>query len=148
MSSIVDVAVALTTALAGHTFSKAMAVERTYSPEHGLESMVTPRLLVVVRSDDTSPVSRSADQAEYQIDVAVQAKLEKASGEELTEEIDGWMAVVDEVKRYLNRLRPATLQATTVVSVKNKPVYSPAHMRKLSVFTSVVTPTVRVTRAV
>jgi hypothetical protein len=146
MLSIVDITTAIAAELAGHQFGKLMVVERTYEPEHGLEELRTARLIVVPRSDKTSVATREADQSDYEIDIAIQAKLAK-QGAELTTEIDGWMAVADQVKRFVNRLRPSTATGAKVVQVVNKPIYDWDHLRNSGVFTSVITATVRVVRA-
>jgi len=144
MSLITDIADAIVADLNLQTFSKALVAVRLYDPEVGLEELVGGRVVVVPKDKvRTATVTRSLDQRDSSIDVAVQAKIVARPGED-TAEIDGWMDYTDEIEAFLVRLKPSQMPNVLVTGVQNSPVFSWDHLHMLRVFTSLLTVTVAV----
>jgi len=98
-----------------------------------LHVTVVPKGVALERAD------RSREQADVRIDVAVQKKV---AGDT---EIDGLMALVEEIAAFVRDLRLESCAAVWL-RTENEPIYSPEHLVELGVFTSVLTVSFRVVR--
>lgn len=143
-SLLVDVAASICSKLNAQSFEKTLEAVRIYDTEVKLQDLAGGR--IVVRPSDEEPVAvigRALDRREFRIDVAVQCKIEAATGED-TAEIDGWMAYVDEIKAYLNRLAATDAEPYfTVTAVDHKPAYSEKHLREMRLFFAVLVVKIR-----
>ncbi|MCR4415292.1 MAG: hypothetical protein NUV77_23010 [Thermoguttaceae bacterium] len=142
MSKIVEIADAVVQEFNGGQFSQPVEAQRYYRPTFELAQMKTLHVSVVPKGITIAGLSRSADQHEYQLDVAVQKKL---AGEGL-EEIDGLLTLVEEIADHFRTPRLASLAGVLCVKVENAPVYAVEHIEEMRLFTSVLTLTFRVTR--
>ena len=142
-SIITTIADAVVAAMNGAIFSRAFTAQRSYLPIFDLKDMVDLHVTVVPKGVSTEASSRNASQEEYQIDVAVQQKVDSLQAES----IDPLMALVQEIVDFW-RLRRVTVGAVPAACVKaaNLPVYAPEHLSQLQQFTSIVTLTFRMVR--
>ena len=144
-SLLADIAIALTAKLNAETFTKALTVARIYDPEVKLEELAGGRIVVFPAEEESRAVdARNIDRRNLVLHVAIQAKLETSSDGD-TEEIDGWLAYVDEVKEYLNRLRNMDEEPYFVVTgIEHRPAYSVRHLRESRLFFALIIVKVRV----
>lgn len=144
MSTIIDIVNGVvgelnspTSPLAGLT-----TAERAYSPVFDLRDMKDLHVTVVPRSLEMSAASRSLTQFEVQIDIGVQKKLDSAE----QSEIDGLMAVVEQVADHLRGRRLDAEPEVAWLRTENNPIFAQEHMGELRQFTSVLSVTYRVMR--
>ena len=145
MSAISDIAEAVKTILNVPTFSPPFTATRGYLPVFELEDMNTLHVTVVPRTETILPASRSQNQHDYQIDIAVQQRF----SDDTNAVIDPLMTLVEAIKDYLKQLQlvgNATALDSSWVRTANEPIYDPAHMSKWRQFTSLLTVTYRVFR--
>jgi hypothetical protein len=143
MSTVIEIADAVVTALSGHAFGQPFTAQRCYVPAFDLKDMKDLHVTVVPRGLEMSTATRSLLQDDVQIDVAVQKKLPvDTSGDKVA--IDALMSLVQEVADFIR----ATGRFGDAVWVKteNKPIYSPEHLEQLRQFTAVLTLTLRAMR--
>ena len=140
MSVIADIAEAVKTALNSHPFSQAFTAQRKYRPAFDLADMADLHVTVVPKGMTITPVGRDRNQHDVQVDVAVQKKVANDS------EIDGLMALVEEVGDFLRFMRLEACPQACWVGTENTPIYAPDHLENLHQFTSVLTFTFRVLR--
>lgn len=142
MAKIVEIAEAVVQELSGGQFSQPIEVQRYYRPSIELAQMKTLRVSVVPKGIAITGLTRTIDQYEYQLDVAVQKKL---VGEGL-EEIDGLVGLVEEIADHFSPPRLSSLPDVLCVKVENIPVYSIEHLEEMRLFTSVLTLSFRAAR--
>ena len=134
------IAEAVKDSLNAETFSPPFTAERGYLPVFELKDMTTLHVTVVPRGLTDEPLDRTKNKEEYQIDVAVQKKLDAADAAE----IDLLMALVESIWKHFRRgILPTTPKAFHV-NTENMPIYSQEHLGELRQFTSVLTLTFRV----
>ncbi len=102
----------------------------------------TLHVTVVPKGMTVEPASRSLIQDDYQIDVAVQKKLNAADNAEL----DELMGLVEEIGDFFRRRRLDAVPDAVCVKIENVPIYAPEHISELRGFTSILTLTFRVLR--
>ncbi len=141
MPLITDVADAVVTALNAATLSQSVTSVRFYRPVFELAQLKTLRVSVVPKKIEISSFSRSANQYDVGIDIAVQKKLDTGDNAE----IDPLMALVDEIGEFF-RLKRLDSVAAIWIKTENAPVYALEHLEQQRVFTSVLTFTFRVVR--
>ena len=83
MSVITDIAEAVKDALNGGTFSLAFTAERHYQPLFELPEMKTLHVTVVPKSMVVQSGARDRNQHDYQVDIAVQKKLDAGDNAEI-----------------------------------------------------------------
>lgn len=142
MAKIVEIADAVVQELRGGQFSQPIEVQRHYRPSFELAQMKSLRVSVVPKGIAITGLTRTIDQHEYQVDVAVQKKL---AGEGL-EEIDDLVGLVEEIADHFGAPRMASLPDVLCVKVENIPVYSTEHLEEMRLFTSVLTLSFRAAR--
>lgn len=140
MSVIVDIAEAVKNELNGHHFSQSFTAVRTYLPVYELKDMGTLHVTVVPKSRELQLETRRDVRRDYEIDIAVQ----KRFSADTAAEIDPLMTLVEEITDFFVPGRMTSYPAAVCFPATNNPVYSPAHMRRMRQFTSVVTLTFRV----
>lgn len=132
-----DIAEAVKEALNGHSFSMPFTAQRAYRPSFELPEMKTLHVTVVPHGVEITTAGRAIIQDDVAIDVAVQKKFDTDEPAEL----DGLMALVEEIGEFLRSQRPAD---AAWVKTENAPIYSAEHMEQYRQFTSVLTVTYRV----
>jgi hypothetical protein len=138
-AKIVSLCDAVVQQLGGHTFSQPFVAERYYQPDFKLSEMDSLRVSVVPRSIVMRPLDRLRQTHEYEIDVAVQQKLDSE-----IDKIDELLELVEEIAEYfrLNPVPPNT--GARCVEVRNAPIYASEHLQELRQFTSILTLVYRV----
>ena len=145
MSLITAIADAVVTDLNGAaagTFAQAFTAARHYRPQFDLAELKTLRVSVVPKGIAITGLMRSANQHDVSVDVAVQKKVNPADSAEL----DGLMALVEQIADYFRLRRLTALPTALWTKTDNVPVYAPEHLEQKQVFTSVLTFTFRVVR--
>ena len=142
MSVVTEVADAVVAELNAQEFSLAFTAVRSYLPRYDLAEMKDLRVTVVPRSMAILPATRSQNQHDVEIDIAVQKKLTKADNQE----IDSLVDLVDEIAQKFRLKRLSTLPAAVWAKTVEDPIYLPEHLDQLRQFTSVVTLTFRLAR--
>jgi len=140
-ASIVAIADAVTADLNGNTFSQTFIAQRLYLPVFDLQSMSELKVTVVPKGITSSSLDRSRDNFDYQIDVAVQKKVNSQ-----IEVIDSLMRLVEEIGDYFRSNPLSSYPGARCTNVENTPVYAQDHLQELRQFTSVLTLTFRLWR--
>lgn len=142
MSLVLDIADAVANELNTGSFSQTFIAQRLYRPEFDLTAMKSLHVTVVPKAIASSSLSRSANQFDVSVDVAVQKKI--ATEEE--SEIDPLMLLVEELADFFRLRRLSAYANASWLKTENAPVYSPEHLETKKLFTSVLTFTFRVVR--
>lgn len=142
MSTVIDVADALTRSLNDGEFSLPFTAERLLLPEFELGDMDNLHVTVVPKSIRTSSLGRGQMQRDVEIDVAVQRRYREA----VPEEIDPLMVLVDEIAEAYPGKRLETYPLASCLKVTNDPIYAPEHMQEYRQFTSLLTFLFRIAR--
>jgi hypothetical protein len=140
-ASIVAIADAVTAELNGNTFTQTFTAQRLYLPVFDLQSMAELKVTVVPKGITSSSLDRSRDNFDYQIDVAVQKKVNSQ-----IEVIDSLMRLVEEIGDYFRSNPLSSYPGARCTNVENTPVYAQDHLQELRQFTSVLTLTFRLWR--
>lgn len=142
MAVITDIAEAVKDALNGETFSQAFTAERHYQPLFELKDMKTLHVTVVPKGVTVVSGARGKNQHDYEIDVAVQKKLDAGDNTET----DPLMTLVDEIADFFRFKRLEGYPLAAWIKTENAPVYAREHLEQMRQFTSVLTLTFRVLR--
>jgi hypothetical protein len=142
MATVTDIADAVAAELNGHTFSQPFEAKRYYRPLFDLAAMSALHVSVVPKGVSAERMDRSRHQEEYQVDVAVQKKVEALDNATL----DLLAGLVEEIGLFLRDRRLAACPAAVWLRTENVPIYAPEHLDELRQFTSVLTLTFRVVR--
>jgi hypothetical protein len=141
MATIIDIAEAVVAELNGASFSQPVTAERLYAPQFELAEMTTLHVSVVPRGLSSASLDRSRDTFQYQIDLAVQQKVDQANPP-----LDALMTLVEEIADHFRAGSLASFTAARCSDVVNEPVFAPEHLTELGQFTSVITLTFKVWR--
>jgi hypothetical protein len=141
MATIIDIADSVVAELNNATFSQPVSAARHYAPQFDVKQMQTLHVSVVPRGVSSKSLDRSRDSFEYQIDVAVQQKVDQANPP-----LDALVTLTEEIADHFRAGALASFPMARCVEVKNEPVYSPEHLTELGQFTSVLTFTFKVFR--
>ena len=139
ISDLADVVVAL---LDAQQFSQPLTAVRTYLPVFDLAEMKDLHVTVVPKSVSSQSGDRSRSQYDYEIDVAVQKKLQATDNAE----IDDLAALVEEIADAFRSKRPPGFTSAICLKTDNDPVYAQEHLDQMRQFTSVLTLTFRIMR--
>lgn len=142
MAVITDVADAVVAELNAASFSQTVEAVRGYVPQFDLAEMKDLHVTVVPKGVSILPGSRSQNQHDLAIDVAVQKKLDKADNTE----IDALMGLVDEIADRFRLRRLDSYPNAVWLKTEQQPIYSQEHLDQMRQFTSVLTFTFRVVR--
>jgi hypothetical protein len=140
-ATIVQIADAVVAQLNATPFSRPLHAERHYLPQFELSEMTELRVSVVPRSVASKGLDRNRDSFDYQVDVAVQQKLDPTPGN-----LDALMALVEEIADHFRSHPLAGHPQARCTEVENAPVYAPEHLDEFRQFTSVLTLTFRAWR--
>lgn len=140
MSTIVQLADAVVSELNAEGWSLTFAARRLYRPRFEPAQLNNVQVTVVPRSLVIDASSRSDDEIDYKIDVAVQQKLQ----DETAETIDPLIALVGEIARHFRTRRLSAMPNALCVKVENEPVYAVDHIDELQCFTSILTLSFRI----
>jgi len=142
MALVTDVADAVVAELNATTFSQPFEAKRAYLPQFDLAEMKDLHVTVVPKAVTIQPGSRSQNQHEVAIDVAVQKKLDQADNTE----IDALMGLVDEIADRFRLKRLDSYPNAVWMKTEQEPIYSQEHLDQMRQFTSVLTFTFRLLR--
>lgn len=142
MSTVIEVADALTRSMNDREFSIPFTAERLLLPEFELGDMDTLHVTVVPKSIKMTSLGRGQMQRDVEIDVAVQMRYREAT----PEEIDPLMELVDEIAEAYPGRRLETMPLASCLRVENDPIYAPEHMQEYRQFTSLLTFVFRIAR--
>ena len=134
MATIVGLADAVVADLNSEGWSLPFVAQRLYRPRFDLAELTTLKVSVVPRSMTIETASRADDGRRYQLDLAIQQKLEA----ETAGQIDQLLGLAEEIARFFRSRRPASLPQAVCVKVENEPVYAVEHLDELQCFTSVI----------
>lgn len=140
-ATIVTIADAVVAQLNAATLSQPIVARRHYLPVFELAQMTELRVSVVPRSIASQSLDRNRDRFDYQVDVAVQQKLEPS-----VENLDALVALVEEIADHLRTEPLATFPEARCTEVVTEPVFAPEHLEEFRQFTSVLTLTYRLGR--
>jgi hypothetical protein len=140
MSTILDIADAVTSALNAGPFNPALNAERRYQPVFDLADLAALKVSVVPKSVTISNATRESGYFDCAIDIGVQKKIADDS------ELDGLVELVEQIADHLRQKRLDDAPEAAFVSIANEPVFAPEHLDQQHVFTSVLTVTYRVRR--
>jgi hypothetical protein len=141
MATIIDIAEAVVAELNAASFSQPVTAARLYTPQFELAEMTTLHVSVVPKGLSSTSLDRSRDTFQYQIDLAVQQKVDQANPP-----LDVLMGLVEDIADHFRAAALASFPNARCAEVKNEPVYSPEHLMELGQFTSVLTLTFKVWR--
>lgn len=140
MSTILDIADAVTASLNAGPFNPALSAERRYQPAFELADLAALKVSVVPKSVTISNATRTDGYFDCAIDIGVQKKIADDS------ELDGLVDLVEQIADHLRQKRLDDAPDAAFVSIANEPVFAPEHMDQQRVFTSILTVTYRVRR--
>src|SRR4051794_4002799 len=129
---IADAVVAALNTAANGTFGQAFSAARAYRPQFDLVELKTLRVTVVPKALEITSLSRTANQNDVAVDVAVQKKVTVGD----LAELDGLMALVEEIGDYFRFKRLPAFPTALWTKTENNPVYAPEHLEQKQVFTS------------
>ena len=141
MATIINIADSVVAELNGHSFTQPITAVRHYAPQFDLAGMTTLHVSVVPKGLSSTSLDRSRDTFEYQIDLAVQQKVDQANPP-----LDALVTLVEEIADHFRAGALARFPAARCIEVKNEPVFAPEHLTELGQFTSVLTLTFKVWR--
>jgi len=142
MTPIIDIADAVTAELNAveSPLASLATARRAYRPVFDLKEMKDLHVTVVPRGVERSTAGRGLAQREVQIDIGIQKKPAELSQAEL----DGLMALVENIADYLRGRRLGLTPEAVWVKTENAPIFAPEHLEQWRQFTSVLTLTYRV----
>lgn len=140
MPMITQVAEAVVAELNATSFSQPITAIRSYLPRVELADLKMLKVTVVPSSVTVAAVSRSQNQRDVAIDVAVQKKL----GQEQNPSLDPLLTLAEEIAEHFRGKRLDSFPDAAWVKTEFKPIYAPEHIEQLRTFTSVLTLTFRV----
>ena len=137
-AAIVQLADAVVTDLNAATFSQSFTAQRSYLPRWKLEELATIRVTVVPKDDVGERASRAQWQEDYQLDVAIQQRLNANE----TAQMDALVLLGQELADYFKSRNPAG-DLATLVAVAFAPLFDPDHLEKHKTLTTVLNLTFR-----
>lgn len=140
-ASIVQIAAAVVSELNSGSFTQPFAAQRYYVPKFNLASAQELRVSVVPRSLTSKTLDRARDNFDYEIDVAIQQKVEPTISN-----LDALLELVEEIADYLRKQPLAAFPPARCIEVANAPLYAIEHLEEFRQFTSVLTLTYRLVR--
>ncbi len=140
MSTILDIADAVTSSLNAGPFNPALNAERRYQPAFDLAELAALKVSVVPKSVTISNATRESGYFDCAIDIGVQKKIADDA------ESDALVDLVEKIADHLRQKRLDDAPEAAFVSIANEPVFASEHLDQQRVFTSVLTVTYRVRR--
>ena len=140
MSTILNIADAVTASLNAGSFNPALDAERHYQPAFDLPDLAALKVSVVPKSVTIANATRESGYFDCAVDIGVQKKIADDA------EIDVLVELVEQIADHLRMKRLNSFPEAAFVSIANEPVFAPEHLDTQRVFTSVLTVTYRVRR--
>ncbi len=138
MSTIVDIADAITLSLNAGVFSPSFTAMRMFRPAFGLPDLATLQVSVVPKALTITSATRTSSYFDCAVDIGVQKKISADA------EIDVLVGLVEQIVDHLRQKRLTGIPAAAFISIANEPVLALEHLDQERVFTSVLTLTYRV----
>lgn len=135
MKVAIDIADAIVSELAGHTFSEPLTVTRRVLPEYELSQLKNLTVTVVPKSVGINNITRESSSYNVAIDIGIQQKISKDTDADVAR-LSG---IVTELVSFLNRRKLTAFPAAQFKTIVNEPVYAPEHLSQKRLFTSIVT---------
>lgn len=143
MSALVDIADAVAASINARTFDPPITAERSHLPIFDLGRVGDAiQVSVVPRSLTVANASRATNVFDASIDVGVQRKVDPND----PAQIDALLDLVERIGDHLRLKRLGTLPEAQWLTSEHDPILAAEHLERLSVFTSVLTLTYRLTR--
>lgn len=142
MSTVLQVADAVTSQLNAAALSQSFTAERLYIPNFELAKLNQLRVTVVPSELHVRSLDRNRNSYEAEIDIAVQKKFKQGSNAE----IDPLIALVEEIADLFRLQRLASLPAAIWSRTEHQVLYSPEHWEQYRQFTSLLTVFFRLAR--
>lgn len=143
MSAIVELADAIAASINAQTFVPAVTAERSHLPVFDLGKVGDAiKVSVVPRAVLVTGASRSTNYYDLSVDIGVQRRVDPND----PAQVDALLDLVEQIGDHLRLKRLDTLPAAQWIGSEHEPVLAAEHLERLSVFTSVLTVTYRLTR--
>ena len=143
MSTVIDLADAIAASLNAQTFSPPVSAERSHLPIFDLGQVGDAiKVSVVPRSLTVENATRTSNFFDASIDIGVQKRVDPNDPAQIDELLD----LVEQIGDQLRLSRLGTMPEAQWLTTEHDPVLAAEHLERLSVFTSVLTVTHRVTR--
>ena len=142
MPQIVDIADALVNVLNEEDWSINFTAERLMLPSFELKDLKNLKVSVVPRGVTITQITRDKAAHDYQVDVGIQKKLQKAD----VPEFDPLLQLAEDVAEFFRKKRLTGMLSAMWLKSEIAPLYSPEHLEQYRQFTSVVIFTFRVIR--
>lgn len=142
-ATIIKIADAVVDQLNGRSWSQTFVAQRHYIPRYEPEDLDTLHVSVVPAPDGilVSGSTRSDNQEDYNIDIAVQIKF----AEDTNEAVDPYVLLLEEIADHFVKeillIDPKTIVPPS--GVEYRPVWAPEHHRGTYIYTGVVRLTCR-----
>lgn len=143
MSTVISIADAVAASINAQTFVPTVNAERSHLPIFDLGTVGDAiKVSVVPRGVVVANASRSMNFFEVSIDVGVQKRVDP----EQPAQVDALHDLVEQISDHLRLKRLDTMPEAQWLTSEHEPVLAAEHLERLSVFTSVLTVTYRLTR--
>jgi len=143
MSAVINLADAIAASINAQTFNPPVTAERSHLPLFDLGLVGDAiKVSVVPRSLTVANASRALNFFDASIDVGVQRKVDPND----PGQVDALHDLVEQIGDHLRLKRLDTLPEAQWLTSEHDPVLAAEHLERLSVFTSVLTLTFRLTR--
>lgn len=152
MQLVVAIADAVTSHLAGGTYTTPIQPARLFRPIAKAEELTTPKVSVVPKAvDEIAQASRVQNQFTVSIDIAVQRKLTAADDAEVLPLFALVSQIVDRLRNQsFEIVDPGPIGGAMVrvywLRIANSPLFIPEHWDQQRIFTGLLTSTYRVMR--
>lgn len=138
-ATAVELSQAVVDSLNGTAFSQAFTAERAWVPRKTLAELTTSLCVTVVPKTIEVANSRGTLPHEIGLTLGVQRKLIEIEPAKVLAEIDGLVAVTEEIFRWLFQHRPAALESAVATVAKTDPLYAWQDIDQNRVFFSLLT---------
>lgn len=143
MSAVIALADAIAASINAQTFTPPVTAERSHLPIFDLGQVGDAiKVSVVPRSLTVESAARTLNFFDMSIDAGVQKRVDPND----PAEIDALLDLVEQIGDHLRLKRLGTMPEAQWLSSEHDPVLAAEHLERLSVFTSVLTLTYRLTR--
>src|SRR5690606_18917339 len=124
VSTIIDVADAVTASLNAGTFSPPFTAQRRYQPRLDLAQLQTLRVSVVPKSVTTTAASRRDGFVDSAVDIGIQQKV--TAGD--PSQVDALLDLVEQINDHLRLTPLASFPGALWVSAAHEPVFASEHL--------------------
>ena len=143
MSTSVDIADAIAASLNAQGFTPQVTAARSHLPIFDLGQVGDAlQVSVIVRSVTVEGATRTSNFFDVSTDIGVQKRVDSND----PSQIDALLDLVEQIGDHLRLRRLDTMPEAQLITSEHDPVLAAEHLERLSVFTSVLTVTHRVTR--